>query len=1284
MYEPELINLRGFEGAALKEVLRSSKLKSVFYSSDKVKEDLYVIGVEIVNTLANNIEANGEISADVFRYQLFKAFFQLGLSSDKLILYVEELFDGIVAYINEVGKHNGQFIQIIKSYQRAIALSIPEYGYVNRAYSLYNIEEYKTSKGNSRFAPITKSYNSRSIHTLFPGSRYWYAKGDPDAIGYSPIQLNKNPKDYVPLTSKDVFKLSYETCLVYENRVYVRKPDITPAFDKFLESEWDLHLSKRLDRSKCFNVVYGDLLKGVYLEISNNAKQVNSITSDSKITTYTPEFNQKLDDKDQLLNSFGGAGRSIYENLVELRLLSGYMGGYEGSSVGSVSYVSSFMDLLKFITTGDLSPSLKQDGYGDFNSIFPLSSDSLGQKETVNGLRFLEKFSTLRSFAHGLRLSTKVDMLTDRVSFNPIYAKFGQGIEVNRQIVIQDQTEEELDFVEQSLEVLLKRCGYLGDKLERVARSLSKYGQLPGYETLGSISYQMAEFQKSFPPLKYINEVSNPGGVTGAVVLLKQGYSSLVRSLNPSSFPKSLFSDLVQWMKLVSRSLEKIQYELVTLGIKTNGTGYLPNIQTKKFISSSPELITYLSFLGFRDSEINQILEIKTFPEFVTKFAPLSDSGDLKSFFRGYELSQLIYEFGGDKGVDAYLEFLYKKSPIDTLLNILYFTEKRKSDQTYLRIAKYPRLVALLMGLTYAVDPEQLNKFANLLGDNNLDLLQSITILLQNGQTTLIKKKDEIGLLEGVINQSIRGHYSEDVFSSPDIDYKGASSTSAVALKKWTKLIDSSLGNVEDSKYITNLYDKSVGLTLKELIVLLNNPSPTSGLGQLIDGFGGGSFTKIIKYANISGLAAKLGYYKNSSQLDNTKVDFDLTYESLPTVVDLLNNVIQSFDLTTRLIESSTNLDWSDEYYKKPQLMTPILQAQNKEPMVMIGIISKQLEETPESLSNQISKAIPQESPGIGNSRLPNRVSINNSLTPEQAQILYSSSSTSIAPGIVDFSANGLITNFIKVTERNLILNNISKYSESSSIYGGQHKVGIYEGSSRSNTLSTPSDREISLYRELKNIDIKDSGSGKKFRMNQDEEYETSLLNKIPKELDPKFDPVRSCRRFGGSNCDKLYKNLDKCAGVLNKSFAPEVYDLAPFNNGIIIDRPLGYFSEYLPSDGSLINSKIPSYYSILDNPKSGRGSEPVMGDVQTETMVFKDHTTTGDLVEYANTEFAILEFLKSSNREYTELTCASLNSPHMYQMCMNAMKCKRFKLSGQNKGNLSFCPKGTSGGRNK
>lgn len=1276
MFEAELNYLRLFEGEALRKTVRSESLKGAFNSEN----DAYIVGVEFLNVLSNSIESNADIDASLFRSPIFKAFFEIGFNKKFLEKFVGVLFDGIIDFVLSDLKHNEEFILLIKKYKQIVESSILEYDYISKDYSLGGVDSYRTSRTNNRIAPLTRKFSNRTIQTLFPYSRYWYPISE-RGEKYSPFQFNKSIITYVPLSSHDgVFNLNYEESVVYNDIVYISKPGVKPSEDKFLETDWDPYISKRFDQSKSFSKTYSTLLKGVYLDVSKAASMVNSVTSDSKVEVYSPKNGNYSGDLNLLLNSFGGAGRSIYKGLVELKLLSGYMGGHEGSTVGTVDYVSRFSELLSFVTTGELSKNLRQEGYGELNQVFPLSSDSIGYSQAVNGLKFLEKFSTLRSFLHNIKLPSDIEFSTDRISFNPLYAKFYNNIEPNSSVQIYKKTEDNADFIRQSLSVLIERCKYFGDKLEKISDSLDRYGQLPEYEALGSISLQIAEFQKSFPPVGYINKADNPGGVTGTIISLLSSYSRLSDTLNPFSLPPSLFSETLDWMRQIVSSLEGVKYDLETLGIKTKGSGFLPNIRNKKFISSTPDLIKYLSSLGFKDSEIGQILDINSFPEFIEKFAPFSDSADLSSFFKGFELAQMIYEFSGDKGVEAYLNFLYKKSPIESLLNILYFTDKGKSDQTYLRISKYPKLVALLLGLTYAIDPDQIKKFYLLLGDNNTSLLEAITILLQNGQDTIIKKKSDINLIDALVNQMIRGYYKEDIFSSPDVTYADANKTSPVALKNWTSLINESLGNVDNPAILSNLYDKSVGLTLKELIVLLNNPSPTSGVSQIIDNYHGGQLTKILKYANISGLAIKLGYYKNSSQIDNAWVDFDKSYFGIPSVMDTLNKVIDCFSLSIKLIESSVNSDWSERYYNKPNLLDPIIKSQNKPPDAMIGLISNQYSLSKAEISNSVSKTSPQESPGIGNSRLPNRVSIVNTITPEQAEVL----STTKLPGVIEsstgFSASNLINRFIKVTERNMILSNISQPDESDVLSIGRHKPGSVNNPQRDITIAKLSDKDVSLYKQLKEQKVINSGSGKNYIEDPMKEYEDKLLAKLPKSLLSQFDPVQSCKKFGGTNCDELYGKDKRCVSYLNKSLLPESYNLEPFNNGVVVDRPLGYFQQYLPSNGPIISSKLPSYYALFENPVPGRNSEPIV-----DGMSIKPNGSLGDMVEYANTKFAILDFVKNSEKEYTELTCASLGGTLDYQLCMNFLKCKKFKIdniSGDT--SLKFCPNGTAGGREK
>jgi len=315
-----------------------------------------------------------------------------------------------------------------------------------------------------------------------------------------------------------------------------------------------------------------------------------------------------------------------------------------------------------------------------------------------------------------------------------------------------------------------------------------------------------------------------------------------------------------------------------------------------------------------------------------------------------------------------------------------------------LQISKYPKLIGLLIGLTYAIDPTQLIKFNKILGKNNLTLLESIEFLYQKGESTLIKSEQDISLLEPVIEQIIQGNYM-DSFASPDLNYLQTNAVVPIALRQWTELIDNNLGRLPSPKVIRHLYDKSIGLTPKELISILNNPTSPTPFGELIDGFSGGEFTQFIKYANISGLAVKLSYYKNSYQADNFLVDIESSYFTLPTLLDNLEEAKIAISLIGTIFQGKLDFRFGEEENIQ-ETIKPLVFSQNKSFDVFSEIIAAtapikgtgfttNLTQNSSSFSNIAADAPIIESPGIGNSRLPNRIPTLNSITPEQFEALF-------------------------------------------------------------------------------------------------------------------------------------------------------------------------------------------------------------------------------------------------------------------------------------------------------
>jgi hypothetical protein len=338
----------------------------------------------------------------------------------------------------------------------------------------------------------------------------------------------------------------------------------------------------------------------------------------------------------------------------------------------------------------------------------------------IPGLKFLDSFGALRSFTQRQKLPQGTPVTSGKVIYNPVYSQFSAGIQDRYRLLAEPLTYVEqarVDLLLFAIESLYKRSLVVGDTIAALSNTLDSAGKVPGYEGLGSVKTQIDEFQRVFPPTTYILDTNNTSktlaGFTGAIRYLLNNYSRFSKAIVSPLLPGDSLEFFGPWVERITGKLEEVSDLIKRLGVTTSA--FIPNLSFKSFEANNQRVISYLSSLGFRDYEINKLLEAEDFSQLITNFAPLSDSSDLKSFFKGYELAQLIYEFGGQAGVDAYLSFLYAKNPLDSLLNILSLSQKDKSKTTYVNVSKYPKLIGLLIGLTYAVDPTQLVKFNEIL-----------------------------------------------------------------------------------------------------------------------------------------------------------------------------------------------------------------------------------------------------------------------------------------------------------------------------------------------------------------------------------------------------------------------------------------------------------------------------------------------------------------------------------------------------------------------------------------
>jgi hypothetical protein len=541
------------------------------------------------------------------------------------------------------------------------------------------------------------------------------------------------------------------------------------------------------------------------------------------------------------------------------------------------------------------------------------------------------------------------------------------------------------------------------------------------------------------------------------------------------------------------------------------------------------------------------------------------------SFFRAFDLAKLIYEFGGDKAVNEYIDFLYGKNPEDSLIRLLKLLNVNRTQYSTIVGSKYSKLIGYLVTLTYAIDPEKLNTFNNFLIRNNLNLLESISLLIEEGKKSLIKNKSEVSVLSGVVAQMV------------------VSDTSGYEKQKplWDELVSNSSGRATVPG--EEIYPVLEGITPTELYQLLNNPSATSPIGEMINGVRGGRLTSLIRYSNIFGLLYSLSDFRNSYQLINNQSE---DYLKILDLISTLDSFSELLKLSVIIFENF------DTITEKSEIRDDLIKIQNKEFPAFTALINNNLESV-----NRVGIA---ESPGIGNSRIPNGVRIQNSLRPEEAS-LVSTRGQSLGIFTQAPSEEG---SYVRIASSNLLSSGV--------ILPGE--AGINEVEEQSTASDPMSDRKIS-YSPVTS---------------------SQLSNGILRQR--KFDPLESCRRFGGNNCENLgYSVGDMCQPGFNKALYPEIgYGSDLENPGVPIDRALGE-----KMTGSVKEVKIPAentnYYF------SGQG---------------------------------ITELSRTQTFKGSEMLCASLKDPFEYSACITMMKCKRFDPPYRGKYFFPFCPKTFFGGR--
>ena len=1301
--------------------------------------EIYKDGVyDLYSSILDRIIEEKTITILPLTFKITSALISFGFNLERFLTIFVSVNEVIKAGYIQGGPRNITIEQYLDSYVNEIVSSQQGLSYylegLKSEQQIQLIEEYAPSTVIIEDTILKNNLKGRTIYTLFGEDLYW------DVIKEKYLDQN----------------FPTQKLTIYQGKLYVLNQGYSrPSSDKFVFDEWGEYNSKFLNKSSTFNNRLKQNTEQYVSEALSGSNVLNSIISDSDIKE---ERSGLIYDEKDLAISFAGRGKDIISNILQLKETIKYFGGSEASPVGSIDYIAKFAEYLYSCNYGRVIDTgyFNIEGitlFGHFNMIF---SYDFGVNK-IAGLKFLENFKSLDSFKQGITLPSDI-IITERpddtknVIYNPLYAKYKEGlkdrfIEYPKNVYVdspenigQESDNYVVDVLLFGLQSINALSNVLGDTIGSLDSALNRNGALPGYEGLGPISSQIGELKTVFVSSNifesnYANSTILPG-LNGATQNLLDAYRKLTEVVPNVPLTGESLNDLSIWARNLQKSLERISDDISSIGFMPGS--FIPNISFKFSPKEQDSLIDQLRSLNFQESEIIQFLSVDSFEELIEKFAPVSDSEDQISFFKGYELSQLIYEFGGESAVDAYIKYLYTPDK-DGLINLLKISLKNQSDASTYNQSRYGKLVGLLINLTFAIDPVQLDIYKEYLSGNFLTLFESISYLLQTQDTTLLKDQESINLLEPIANSLIYGKSIFDV-DSYNVDYQVVNKEAPIALQQMTNLIGKNVGNAS-TMLLQGLYDKSLGLTSKELITILNPEAQTTELGQILSGAKGGRLTKLIDYAYLSGLVHKLSYYSNSYQVPNFFVSPSPPI-NLAFLVQVIRQLIFSIDLTVtnfvNSLEYSTPLDTDTLYSFKN-----IANLYNKN-VSEASYVVKNL--TPingdiSNLGNPIASPLAEiiGSPGIGNSPVPESISKINSVSPEQANQLAPMVKNSFS-----FVANRKNS---AITESQIIEKFISFIEDNKKIAGVPSIGGkVEEVSNYSKVISSTSKDQDPTSNASETLEEKRNVKAKNLLSNINnivqEESAKAVENLIQQNLINPFNSIESCRAFGGTKCEQRFSTGDNSCGDPTNKAIYSSRDASPSttkeNGSIFIDRPFGsgienrntkffipdgannkptYFNVFKDLDVSITDKGNPIFEEILSDPivftrdgkklsedavflknspvESGAGEtklfKPRVGSGNTDIVISDSSTQNYNAnpelekyySSYYNSEFGLIESIKANWEREDPFNCALLDDPYAYQACMNLLKCKRFiKIDGVS--SLDFCPRTLAGGLSK
>lgn len=1042
----------------------------------------------------------------------------------------------------------------------------------------------------------------------------------------------------------------------------------------------------------------------VIAQFSQKIEDISYFISDTE--DYTPnELKKTIYDVPipVLKKSWGGEGLDLYTNLLKIYNSSLRLGRAEFSMSGDLELINDFLHVYLSATYCEMTEYKfyyllpNKSFFGDFTNIF-FFNDRQRENNQLKGVGFLRRFNLLKSF----NPASPGDKVYDRYINGVGYLKKNSNVlrqeaETQRSLIgIQNQKN---SFLLKVLNEITRVLLSIGDTSASLDNSLNERGLLRGYEGLGSIKYILKLLKKVFPAFNDRIVTKNfigYEGLLGAMSNFSSTMSLLMEKYNVDIFNTDLGDKIIQYILENRNHLENIITTIEKNGYKVGQ--FIPNLDLSPSPQTKDDIADYLTKKGYATYEVEKILSLNSPREVLEKFSSKIDSGDIKSFIKGYDLLQGMYIIGGEASIYEFMEFISTEGENEVKI---IFDQLLKNQDAYLKFDsfKYGELIGTLLNI-YGRSKANLKNLLKYIRTKDENLSNILDVLstpssIRDRNLGLNLNRDYVSLL---LANNKKGIYQNRI----DLECKDFLKSDSLGLRKLVKLIDSSMGfaNEDDLKGLLNNNIGLRGVDLYEVLNIRDNPG-FSLLGGILSGLRGGDYSYLIRNVYLSGLCYLLT--PNLVQTKARKSPQKITYESL-TTLNSLHAQLKRLDILFKIFVENVNFSKinlnqkSDTYINefKNVNFSPVINAVNK-PLGVFEKVFSYLVPDSKSLTrfqknysllvDTVSASPPQEPPGIGNNPYILK-SLNDSISPEIGYLLTTKNNRFLNADTVEYMSSyddseyklnlpiegiNFVQSpgeFIKFPEEVLNIRSIGEETQ-------------FIRDARDDFYTTADD---ALTQRTYTHALKDKNSS--LIQNKFSQIGKSTFNveNISIGADtPNYDPVMACARMGTKKeiCEKTYKayNDNNCGDkYLSHSPIIDVFKNEPINHNnnsnndtLVITRPIGFLGS-IEAPQSVFNSykKPPRYWEEINyNSKiHNKNGEPLFTTMPLLTA-FNNY-------EITDTDFYQMIALKAQGNKLHPTDCDVENNFIKTIGALNAIK-KRINPAIKSENSTVYLPHNSS-----